>query len=301
MISLIPKSSKTRASYLNSTEKHQSSSPSSSSPDFSALPYDVLGRIAASFTPPNLRAASLVCRAWRDALKPLREAMVLLMWGKRFKHGRGGVQANLSKALDSFLKGAARGSTLSMVDAGLIYWEMGKKEEAIAWYRRAAKLGDPAAQCNLAISILQADPPIFEEAIDWLYKASVAGHARAQYQLALCLHQGRGVEQNPQEAAHWYQRAAKGGYVRAMYNTSLCYSLGEGLWQSHSLARKWMKRAADCGRGDDEGCGVFGAGHQGGETAAAHVKDAIIRKLSAASRDKAMLLVDNWRALPSSC
>ncbi|GFP96658.1 F-box protein at1g70590 [Phtheirospermum japonicum] len=104
---------------------------------------------------PNLKMASLVCRAWRDALKPLREAMVFLKWGKRFKHGRGGVKANPSKALDFFLKVAACGPTLAMVDPGLIYWEMGKKEEGIVWYRKAAELIDPAGQCNLAITYLQ--------------------------------------------------------------------------------------------------------------------------------------------------
>lgn len=81
--------------------------------------------------------------------------MLFLRWGKRFKHGRGGVKPNLTKALDSFLKGAARGSTLAMVDAGLVYWEMGRREEGIALYRKAAELGDPAAQCNLGISLLQ--------------------------------------------------------------------------------------------------------------------------------------------------
>ncbi|PIN09982.1 hypothetical protein CDL12_17427 [Handroanthus impetiginosus] len=302
-------------SYVNSTRKHPSSSSSSSSPDFSAIPYDVLARIAASFSLANLRAASLVCRAWRDALKPLREAMVLLKWGKRFKHGRGGVKPNLSKALDSFLKGAARGSTLAMVDAGLIFWEMGKKDEAIAWYRRAAELGDPAGQCNLAISYLQANPPNSKEAIEWLYKASIASHVRAQYQLARCLHEGQGVEQSLEEAARWYLRAAEGGYVRAMYNTSLCYSLGEGLWQSHRLARKWMKRAADCGHSRaqyDHGLTLVLEGDtmkalvylelatRAGEMAATHIKNDILHELSAASRDKAMHLADNWRPLPSS-
>lgn len=81
--------------------------------------------------------------------------MDFLRWGKRFKHGRAGVKADLSRALDYFLEGAARGSTLAMVDAGLIYWEMGKREDAIVWYKRAAELGDPAGQCNLAISFLQ--------------------------------------------------------------------------------------------------------------------------------------------------
>ncbi|MCD7460009.1 hypothetical protein HAX54_042658 [Datura stramonium] len=58
---------------------------------FSQLPYDVLLKIAATFTLPNLRAASLVCKSWCDALRPLRESMLFLRWGKRFKHGRGGV------------------------------------------------------------------------------------------------------------------------------------------------------------------------------------------------------------------
>ena len=140
-----------------SRRSHFSSKPSLSPNEglnFSALPFDILTKIAASFNFPNLLAASLVCRSWRDALRPLREAMVLLRYGKRFKHGRGGVRRNLEKALDSFLKGAARGSTLAMVDAGLIYWERGLKEEAIALYQKAAALGDPAGQCNLGISYL---------------------------------------------------------------------------------------------------------------------------------------------------
>lgn len=123
--------------------------------DFSQLPDDVLLKIAASFSLPNLRAASQVCKSWCDGLRPLREAMLFLKYGKRFKHGRGGVKPNLDKALESFLKGAARGSTLAMVDAGLVYWEMGRKEQGIAFYRKAAALGDPAGQCNLGICLLQ--------------------------------------------------------------------------------------------------------------------------------------------------
>ncbi|KAL3649790.1 hypothetical protein CASFOL_006193 [Castilleja foliolosa] len=306
------KSSKTRISYSNPTDKHQFSASSS---DFSLLPYEVLAKIAAPFALPNLSAASLVCRAWRDALEPLREAMVLLMWGKRFKHGRGGVKANLSKALDSFLEGAALGSTLAMVDAGLLYWEMGDKDEAVVWYNKAAEFGDVAGQCNLAIAILQAVRPNYKEAIELLYKASVAGHARAQYQLALCLHQGRGVEKNLQQAARWYQRAAVGGYARAMYNTSLCYTLGKGLWQSYSLGKKWMARAADCGHSKaqfEHGSTLFLEGDmtnavvylelatRAGETDATHMKNTILQQLSEASRAKAMLLADRWRALPSS-
>ncbi|KAF6137049.1 hypothetical protein GIB67_030813 [Kingdonia uniflora] len=283
--------------------------------DFSSLPYDIIARIAASFTLPNLRSASTVCRSWRDALRLLREAMVFVWWGKKYKHGRGGVKGNLEKALESFLKGAARGSTLAMVDAGLIYWEMEKKEEGVKWYRRAAELGDPAGQCNLGISYLQAEPSNPKDAIKWLYRAAVARNVRAQYQLGLCLHQGRGVAGNQIEAAKWYLSAAEGGYVRAMYNTSLCYSFGEGLVHSHPQARKWMKRAADrghCKAQFEHGLGLFSEGEmskavvylelatRAGETAAANVKNVILQQLSPTSRDRAMLLADNWRSLPSS-
>ncbi|KAK9119807.1 hypothetical protein Scep_017900 [Stephania cephalantha] len=282
--------------------------------DFSHLPYDVLLKIAAPFTLPDLRAASLVCRSWRDGLRPLCEAMVFLRWGKRFKHGRGGVRPNMDKALESFLKGAARGSSLAMVDAGLVYWEAGKREEGVRLYRMAAELGDPAGQCNLGISYLQAETQNLKEAVKWLYKSSSAGYVRAQYQLALCLHQGRGVECNIKEAAKWYLRAAEGGYVRAMYNTSLCYTAGEGLVRSHRQARKWMKRAADHGHSKaqfEHGLALFSEGEmmkavvylelatRGGEAGAANVKNIILQQLSAISRDRAIFLADNWKALPS--
>ncbi|MFQ6622601.1 hypothetical protein Gotur_003033 [Gossypium turneri] len=305
---------KTKSSRWSKVSSESSSSPTND-PDFSALPFDILTKIAAPFNFPNLLAASLVCRSWGDALRALREAMVLLRQGKQFKHGRGGVGRNLEKALVSFLKGAARGSTLAMVDAGLIYWERGQKEEAIALYQKAAALGDAAGQCNLGISYLNTQPLNHKEAVKWLHQASVGGHVRAQYQLALCLHQGLGVEQNLQEAVKWYLKAAEGGYVRAMYNASLCYTFGEGLSHSRRQARKWMKRAADRGHGKaqfEHGLALFSEGEllkaivylelatRSGETAATHVKNAILQQLSATSRDLALLLTDNWRALPSS-
>ncbi|CAL1395241.1 unnamed protein product [Linum trigynum] len=282
---------------------------------FAALPFDILARIAAPFTLPNLQAASLVCKSWSEALQPLREAMLLLRWGKRFKHGRGGVKSDLNKALDSFLKGAARGSSLAMVDAGLVYWEIGEKEKAVGLYRKAAELGDPAGQCNLGIYYLQAKPPNETEAVKWLFRASIGGHVRAQYQLGLCLHQGRGVEGSLQEAAKWYLRAARGGYVRAMYNVALCYSVGDGLSHNHHQARKWMKRAADHGHSKaqyEHGLGLFSEGDmvkavvylelatRAGETAAAHVKNVIVQQLPVSSRERAMVLADSWRSISAS-
>ncbi|PWA82158.1 F-box domain [Artemisia annua] len=51
-----------------------------------------------------------------------------------------------------------------MVDAGLVYWEIGKKDECVRMYKRVAELGDSARQCNLGISYLQEHKRLKEEA-----------------------------------------------------------------------------------------------------------------------------------------
>jgi TPR repeat protein len=81
--------------------------------------------------------------------------MVMLMWGKRLKHGKRGVRKNTEKALEMFTKAASKGSALAMVDAGLIHWEKGEKDKALDFYLMAAHLGNASAQCNLGISYLQ--------------------------------------------------------------------------------------------------------------------------------------------------
>ncbi|PKA57790.1 F-box protein [Apostasia shenzhenica] len=276
---------------------------------FADLPFDVLARLAAAFDIPDLWAASTVCRSWREALRPLREAMVLLRWGKRFKHGCG-VRRDPSRAMESFLKGAERGCAAAMVDAGLMYWEMGRKEEGKDFYARAAELGHPAGQCNLGIYYLEAKPPCPDEALKWFYKAAKLGNARAQYSLALCLHKGRGVKRNSSEAAKWYLRAAEGGNVRAMYNTFLCYSTGEGFSRNLRKASLWLKRAADSGHRKaqfEHGIELFSGGEtmkalvyvelavRAGEAAASHIRDVIVQSLSQPLRDQAMSTADRWR------
>lgn len=88
-----------------------------------SLPFDVLLRIAGSFSWHDLWSATLTCKTWCKGLEPLREGMLFLQWGKKFKHGHGFAK-NLDKALQSFTKGAVRGCAAAMVDAGLLLWEM---------------------------------------------------------------------------------------------------------------------------------------------------------------------------------
>ncbi|KAK4486057.1 hypothetical protein RD792_008722 [Penstemon davidsonii] len=231
--------------------------------DFNSLPYDVIVRIAAPFRPPDLIGASLVCVAWRDALKPLREAMVFTEAGKILKREHKRVNAMLGEALEAFLKGAARGYTPAMVEVGLIYYlDMGRKDEGILWYRRAAELGDPAGQYHLAMfyfqllqgACLPGNNPYYNTkvAIEYLHKAAIGGHALAQHQLAHCYHQGRGVTRSISQTARWFLRAAEGGYMPAMMNIALCYILGIGVVPSNKSGGIWHKRAIASRK--DHGC-----------------------------------------------
>ncbi|ONK78093.1 uncharacterized protein A4U43_C02F14240 [Asparagus officinalis] len=258
---------------------------------------------------------SSVCAQWRKSLNPLREAMVLVRWGKRFKHGDCKIKPSQEKALDSFLRGADRGSAAAMVDAGLMCWEMGRKEEAKRLYARAAEMGYPAAQCNLGLCYLQDNESKPEEAVKWFYRAAESGYARAQYNLGLCLHKGRGTVCSLTDAAIWYLKAAEGGYVRAMYNASLCYSDVEGgLNRDLRRARMWMKRAADHGHSKaqlEHGLDLYYAGDlikallylelatRAGENAAVNARDSILQGLPQTSRDLALLSVDKWKPINS--
>ncbi|XP_047079634.1 F-box protein At1g70590-like [Lolium rigidum] len=229
--------------------------PLGSGSDFADLPQELLHRALSVSGAADVSAASRVCRAWRDALQPLREAAALHAHGRRLKHGPAvpapcGVEGrDLARrsALGMFQRAARLGPATAMVDAGLLYWEEGQREEAMGYYRRAAELGHPVGMCNLGVSYLEADPPEADEAVRWFYPATSAGNVRAQYNLGLCLQNGKGIKRNQREAAKWYLRAAEGGNVRAMYNVSLCYCLGEGFTQDHVRAKKWLQLAADCG------------------------------------------------------
>nr|GEU68439.1 hypothetical protein [Tanacetum cinerariifolium] len=74
-----------------------------------------------------------------------------------------------------------------MVDAGLVYWEIGKKDEGVRMYTRAAELGDPAGQCNLGISYLQGTSSTkkWERQKNKPDEASEQGAVAVAYQVAV--------------------------------------------------------------------------------------------------------------------
>lgn len=100
----------------------------------------------------------------------------------------------------------------SELEHGCDLYEEGRLEEAFLAFQRAAKLGNPQAQINLAN----------------LYDA------------------GKGVERDQKRAAYWYKRAIKKEVPEAAYNLAVSYKQqGKIKW-----AHFWFKRASEMGDED---------------------------------------------------
>lgn len=112
-------------------------------------------------------------------------------------------------------------------------------EEALAWYRKGAEQGHPAAEFGLGTMYLagegvKADP---EQAIFWFTRAAERGHAGAIVTLAQAL-MNAPPERNVDEATllRWLQRAAELDYMPAIER--LAAGGGE-------QAKFWSERAAE--------------------------------------------------------
>ena len=93
----------------------------------------------------------------------------------------------------------------------------GIQPQVLEQYRAEAKVGDAAAQDNLAVCYeqglgLPADPV---QAAVWYQKSAAQGFAPAQYHLGECFEHGRGVSADLTQAIDLYRRAAKSGLGQA--------------------------------------------------------------------------------------
>jgi len=96
---------------------------------------------------------------------------------------------------------------------GAIADARGNRQEAIAWYRKGAEMGDPHAQYNLA------DEYFF----------------------------GRTLKTNYVEAAKWYRKAADQNVNLALNMIGVCYQYGLGVPRSTAEAQQWYKKADEKG------------------------------------------------------
>ena len=84
-------------------------------------------------------------------------------------------------------------------------------QQALLWLRRAAELGDLAAQLGLAERYAQGSVQDQRAALEWYTRAAEQGSHAAEYALGLIYAEGRGVPADASQALPWMQKAAEAG------------------------------------------------------------------------------------------
>ena len=120
------------------------------------------------------------------------------------------------------------------------------KAEMDRWMLTAFE-GDPEAQYKVGIlhTNTQFSQPDYEQAVYWYRQAARQGHVLAQYNLGHQYLLGVGVNKSESSAMKWWTEAAKQDHALAQFNIGRAYYLGIGLEQDHRKSKYWFQRAAD--------------------------------------------------------
>ena len=89
-----------------------------------------------------------------------------------------------------------------------------------------------------------------EEAVKWYRMAAKQGIAEAQNNLGKLYENGDGVAQDYIEALKWYRMAAEQGLALAQHNLGVMYAKGDGVDQDNELAYVWYSLAVGQGHQD---------------------------------------------------
>ncbi|MFJ6082465.1 tetratricopeptide repeat protein [Streptomyces sp. NPDC092369] len=164
-------------------------------------------------------------RGWFSARKWFQQGVALAAQGK------------LEEARDAYLRAAEANSVNAQYNLGLLYIDLGDRDSAILWFRRAAAAGDAGAMHSLALQLADGDRQATRETLHWYTEASARGHAPSQYNLGLH-YQATG---ELPVAERYFEQAAKQKHLDAEVSLA-------GLWLARGRRREAeeiLRRAAD--------------------------------------------------------
>jgi TPR repeat protein len=151
-----------------------------------------------------------------------------------------------------YLKMAAdRGNIIAMREYGRLLLE-GKgvtrdPRQAIRYLDSATQTGDPRAHLLLADcfsgNILEIATDL-EKMVENLWEAATKDIPEAQSKLGYCYEEGIGVNKNTEMAVKWYTKAAQQNYPEAMVNLGHCHTQGKGVGLDPVQAFSWYQKAA---------------------------------------------------------
>ena len=128
--------------------------------------------------------------------------------------------------------------------------------DAVRWYHKAAKNGDPEAQFLLAIKYETGTDVLRNKAkaLTWFKRAAEQGHVEAQFKLALFYSEAGSEFRDLPKAVRWTEASARNGYGPAQYNLGVAHLNGAGFTADPIQALAWFDLAS---RGGVEGASAF--------------------------------------------
>ena len=191
-------------------------------------------------------------RALTEALKRVEadsnDAAAMTLLGEIYRQGLN-VPEDQKIATEWFERAAERGdvNAIFALSNALLDERSGRRdpERAAAMLARAAAAGHPAANYNLALTLLSSgrdeDLP---RAVASLRIAAQANIADAQHALGILAKEGRGLPRNDAEAARWMASASANGHLPAQIEYAILLFNGTGVPRDEDAAAKLFLAAA---------------------------------------------------------
>jgi TPR repeat protein len=136
-------------------------------------------------------------------------------------------------------------------DPGQELYRQGRYDQAIAFWTKAADMGDALAAHQLAVEYMDGKPMVvqrdYDKARKYHLQAAQAGDPRSMFDLGSMYEFGMGVPVDLRQAAVWYKHAAEYGHPQGAYNLGTMLESGEAGQQDLVEAYKFYKLAADGG------------------------------------------------------
>lgn len=153
------------------------------------------------------------------------------------------------------LTGASSAYAVTTFDKGLDAYGDGLYHEAARYWTKAAESGDARSRFNLAVLYehgkgVEQD---LNQAVVWYRQAAKSGFADAQFSLANILMKGAGpVEQNIDEGLMWYLQAADTGHIQSQFIVGSLLVEGDVVPKDLVTATTWLKLASGNGHMEAE-------------------------------------------------
>ncbi len=137
----------------------------------------------------------------------------------------------------------------------LALWKANRRDEALAWMRKAADQGFAPAQDDLGY-LYREFPELagdrdktefYAEAFRWSWLAAEQDNIIAIGEVGYCYMSGTGVARDYAEALRWLRRAAEHDERYAESHLGEMYKNGWGVPRDDVEAVKWFRRSADQG------------------------------------------------------